>query len=341
MVSDQGVHDFRRPAVLLAGDLGLQDVDGFPNRRSELRLQEIERNAPLPLFDASVRSDSERGQRRYVEDVRFSAELRVVGQGDTPLVHQLVDRRVGVVAVAHEDGAARALPHAGGRHPLFETREAADAVLPDAANLVEVDLLVRAGSRAGLVALALTFVSQDDAEVVAFVERPPRTRLHTGRLGAMVADPRHVVEIGVREFAGALVLVPVHGPVGFAIFRLQADVVRGGVDFFPVVLGSGSAAELLGSRVLPEHHLAVLVVTTAHLLPVAGGAAPRQRVHTAPPLLVGPRLVLMPEHLAGHRAGLTANAFVQIENHCNLPTHAVSLFSAPTFVMSTRVSRVT
>ena len=192
-------------------------ADAGTEQRFEIR----ERDAPLRLIDGAVGAHDERGERRHVEDVGLGVPFRVQRQGDLVAVDQRVDGALRLVAEAHEHGASRALAHAGRRHTVFQPREAADAVLTGLAHGVEVDLLVRASLGTALRALAEILVAQHHAEIVALVHRAVRAGFDATRLGAEVTDAGHVEEVRVRILAGALVLVPVHRPLGLAGLRLQ------------------------------------------------------------------------------------------------------------------------
>ena len=58
-------------------------------------------------------------------------------------------------------------------------------------------------------------------------------------------------------------------------------------------------------------------------IPVSGRPPAGQGVDGAPPLVVRPFRVLMPEHLAGHGTGLAADALVEIEDEGDLPRVSV------------------
>ena len=211
-----------------------------------------------------------------------------------------------------EDRAPRALPHAGGSDSLLQTWEAADAVLAHLPRRIEVDLLVGAGARAGLLSLAAVLVAQHQTVLCPFVEGAIGAGLQTGGLAAVVAEAGEVEEMGVRILACADVLVPVHSPGRRGAHGAQEGFASlpGGV--YLVVVELPGLAELLRGRKTAESQLPVLVAAP-HALPVPRSAQPGLGIHRAPPhrLLA---LALRPQNLAGHGTGLAADAAIQVDD---------------------------
>ena len=125
--------------------------------------------------------------------------------------------------------ASGALAHARRRHAVLQPGEAGDALLGDGPLLVEVDALVRACLHAEPVAVAPLLVDEDDAVLLAPVDRVARTGLEAGGLRAVHADHRQVEEVRVRVFAPADVLVPVRAPCGRTAVVLAGPQVHAGV----------------------------------------------------------------------------------------------------------------
>ena len=141
-----------------------------------------------------------------------------------------------IVQHAEKDGSPGALANAGRRDVLLQAGVAENALLADFSGEVEVDLLVRAGLQAELVAAAAFLVTQDDAVFIALVQRAARAGLKAGRLRAVVAEAGHVEEVGVGVLACALVFVPVRTPFGLFAGGVQIDVLAlaGAHHFFVV-----------------------------------------------------------------------------------------------------------
>ena len=86
----------------------------------------------------------------------------------------------------------------GGQADL-DPREAEGALLGLAGAVVEVDLLVGAAGDAHPPAAALVLVDQDDAVLLALVDRAARARRGARRVEAVLADPRQVEHEGLLE----------------------------------------------------------------------------------------------------------------------------------------------
>src|SRR3989304_2149361 len=216
---------------------------------------------------------------------------------------------------------SRASSGVGGGAVLLQAREAHDALLADLPHEVEVDLLVGAGLRAELVATAAVLVPQDDAVLLALVHGAAGAGLHAHRLRAVVAEARHVEVVGVGGFARARGLVPVGPPLGLLAHGVEEDrLALAAVEHF-VVVEVPAAAPLFAGRP-PAGPGQAVAIAAAHRLVVAGMAAAGLGVDGAPPLVVRP-LISRPQHLAGHGAGLAADALVQIEDHGHLVPGAV------------------
>src|SRR5690606_5198923 len=93
---------------------------------------------------------------------------------------------------------------------------------------VVVDLLVRAGRYAHAPAAALVLVDQDDAVLLALVDRPRRARRHARRVEAVLAQARQVHHEGLLELAVDLLLHAVEVAV------LAAPGELGAQDLLPV-----------------------------------------------------------------------------------------------------------
>ena len=143
--------------------------------------------------------------------------FRVQRQRHLPLDHQLVDRPFRVVEVADEAQSAGTLARAGGRDALLDAREAEDALLADAADVVEVDALVGTRLHAEAIALAAVLADEDDAVLLTLVDGAARAGLEAGGMRAVIADAGQIEVVAVRVLAGALVLVPVGPPLRVAL----------------------------------------------------------------------------------------------------------------------------
>ena len=93
---------------------------------------------------------------------------------------------------------------------------------------VVVDLLVGTAGHAHAPATALVLVDQDDAVLLALVDRARRARRHAGRVEAMLAQPRQVHHEGVFELAVDVLLHAFEIGVLGALGELAAE------DFLPV-----------------------------------------------------------------------------------------------------------
>ncbi len=219
---------------------------------------------------------------------------------------------------------AGTLPHAGGCNPLFQSRVAGYALLRDNTLFVEIDALVRTGLGAKTIAMTSLFIDEDDAFLLATVDRISRAGFQAGRVFAVHANERQIKEIRVRIFAAAHVLVPV--PV--------RTPVRGGAVALPwpqiilILLAVAAAKEssvileipglapvpLAGQRT--RYRLAV-PESAAQLERISRRTLPRHGIDDVPPHrvhAVAPR----PVRLAPDTAGLAAQALVEIEHHREL-----------------------
>jgi hypothetical protein len=118
-----------------------------------------------------------------------------------------LEHLVGVV----EDEADVAQPADAGlgahrRDADLDARVAEGALLGLAGLVVEVDLLVRAAGDAHPPAAAAVLVDQDDAVLLALVDRAGRARRRARRVEAVLADARQVEHEGLLELELDLVL---------------------------------------------------------------------------------------------------------------------------------------
>src|SRR4029078_3703543 len=168
----------------------------LPDRRQFGRFQPVVRNAVgLRL------SDHRRviGVQEYLELLLVEI-LLVLGRGD------LLDA-VGII----EDHAEIADgPDAGfgadGRQASLDPRIAEDALLGLPAFPVVIDLLVRAAADAHPPTAALVLVDEDDAVLLALVDRTRRAGGDARRVEAVLAQPRKIEHEGLLKLAVGLLL---------------------------------------------------------------------------------------------------------------------------------------
>ena len=110
----------------------------------------------------------------------------------------------------------------------LDARIAEDALLGFARRPVVIDLLVGAAGDAHAPAAALVLVDQDDAVLLALVDRARRTGRDAGRIEAVLAQPRQVHHEGVFELAVDLLLHALEIAVLRALGELAAE------DLLPV-----------------------------------------------------------------------------------------------------------
>src|SRR3990172_4464421 len=312
LVQDQRIHRLGRLTPALLREFLLQVAERQVHFLAEEGFEVLRRDAIILLVRAQVRVQRMRRQRRHVEDVRLRPVLGVQRYRDLPLVHHAVDDRA-FLHESHPGGAPRALTHAGRRNPLLDAREAADALLADAPRFIEVYLLVRACRRALVGALAQIFVAQNKSEFLVLEQRVVGTGLQTRGVRAVVAHPRQVEEVRVRPGAATLVLIPVRSPGLAAGDLLEVHRTSLAALQHLVIVVVPAAAEFLVSGDLPLLELPVLIAA-APRLQLLGSTLAGLRIDCHPPLVVRALFALVPEDLASHRARLTANAFVEVED---------------------------
>jgi hypothetical protein len=206
-----------------------------------------------------------------------------------------------------------------------------------AGDVVVIDFLVRARGLAEAQAAAMVFVDDDDTVLVALEDGATRAGFHAGRLGAVIADAWNVEEVGVGIIARAHIFIPVHAPGGFIANGCQRRLAGTGEQGF-LVIELEAFAEVSLCRAHAGLGLAILVAA-AHLLPVlrcaiTGGGVDLVEPHALLSLAGGP------VGLAGHGAGLAADALVEVDDHCDLAlAHELSVLSFPRYQVS-RVSGI-
>src|SRR5699024_2725294 len=319
-----------------------------------------------------------RGEDPVVRDpgrLRAADHLGVVGVQDdvalgaVELLLVLGRGRLGdpVGVVQHQPDVAQAA-HAGLRAhrglALLDARVAEGALLGLAGAVVEVDLLVRAAGDAHAPAAAGVLVHQDDAVLLALVDRAGRARGHAGGVQAVLADARQVEHEGLIELeldllldalehrvlvlvqvGAAEVVVPVPGPLDLRALtgdqRLRGRggdgvLLRGGGEQVVVLVGPRlvvvlDAGQLRVGEQLQELRdapaglelqpavaaqlpasLPLLLVLVAARVALAGPRLDVVEPDVFGPGTVGPRL------FAGHRAGVAADALVEVHHHRHL-----------------------
>src|SRR5208283_901847 len=110
----------------------------------------------------------------------------------------------------------------------LDARIAEDALLRFARRPVVIDLLVRAAGDAHAPAAALVLVDQDDAVLLALVDRPGRAGGGAGRIEAVLAQPRQVHHEAVLESAVDFLLHAIEVGVPRALAERAAE------NLFPV-----------------------------------------------------------------------------------------------------------
>ncbi len=272
------------------------------------------------------------------------------------------------VGVVQQHAEVADAAHAGlgtdGRHAGLDAREAEDALLGFAALPVEVDLLVRAPADAHAPAAALLLVDEDDAILLALVDRTARAGRGAGRVKAVLAQARQVHHEGIFVLAVDVGLHLVEVLVLAALGELGTEnllPVRAPLDLLHALTGDQRARTrhrlMLGDR----RGVQVLVVEVERLVVVVDrrqvrvGEDVRQHAELAadlrvdgavavahpaalPLVLVFPLLRVAdaglgldvvepgvfhafaagPDVLAGDRAGVAADALVQVQDHAYL-----------------------
>ncbi len=317
------------PVVRPADDLVPLDLepgdDPLRSPGEQQRAEQLAVGGELPvelfgLFDAGPEELLEEAvrhvDRRDVVDVGAGAVLRVERQGELADLDDVVERVVLARLAAGGQKAVQAdLADAGldaqGDLALLDPRVAADALFADPRDDVEEDLLVGTGADALLVAAAALLVDQDDAVLVAFVDRLARAGREAGRVVAVVADPGevehpHRVDAGEGgahvDGAGDVVLADVGR-------RVVVDVRAVSVGRLFVALGleDGRGRE---RRALPRRRAGLCEQAG---VPLQGIAAVGLGLDVVPEddLLA---LAAGPAGLAGDGAGLALDALVGVED---------------------------
>ncbi len=129
---------------------------------------------------------------------------------------------------------------ADGRITRFDTRVAEGALLGLARLPVEVDFLVRTTADTHTPATALVLVDQDDAILLAFVDRPAGAGRDTGGVEAVLAQTRQVHHEGIFELAVNLLLDVLKIGILAALAEFTAEYlfpVRAPHGFFHALAG--------------------------------------------------------------------------------------------------------
>ena len=337
----------------------------------------MQRQRDLPLHGHAI--DRRVARRveprlRHAVHARLLDHLGIVGIEEQPelgAVEVLLvgDRRrlLDAVRVVQQHAEVADAAHAGlgadGGLARLDARVAEDALLRLPRRPVVVDLLVRAAGDAHAPSAALVLVDQDDAVLLALVDRARRARGDARGVEAVLAQPRQVHHEGVLELAVDLLLHALEVRVLAALRELAAE------DLLPV----GAPDDLLhplarDQRARARHrrrlHLRrrvqVLVVERERLVVVVDLRQVRVGEHlhqdrplaalarleaavapdpaAVPAVLVLPvlgiadaglgldvvepgvlhALAVRPDVLAGDRAGVAADALVQVEDHADL-----------------------
>lgn len=312
------------------------------------------------------------GDHRRVERIEEDLQLLLVQLALVLATGHFVDA-VGVVEQHAEvaDAPDAGLRADGGLAGL-DARVAEDALLGLAALPVEVDLLVRAAGDAHPPAAALVLVDQDDAVLLALVDRPARAGRHARRVQAVLAEARQVHHEGVLVLTvdvrldlvevlvlaplgelGAEDLLPVRAPLDLlhalpgdqrarARHRLVLGLGRGmqvlvvEVERFVVVVDLGQvrvgedvrqhaelAADARADRTVCRAHPAALPLLL--VFPFLRVADPGLGLDVVEPGVLH-AFAAGPDVLAGDRAGVATDAFVEVQHHADLRTnfHGVS-----------------
>src|SRR3972149_2444781 len=178
-------------------------ADGKEHDRPEFRLEALAH--PLVGLHGRVGLAPEhlpeelriRVDRRHVEHGRLGTRLGGEGEGDLLHMDQEVDGVGGVGPlwlVDHPDGPdlSDAVSHASRLDPHLDRRIAEDALLRDPGAVVVHDPLVGTRPDAFPVPAAALLVDEDEAVLLAFVDRLPRARRDARRVRAVHADPREI-----------------------------------------------------------------------------------------------------------------------------------------------------
>ena len=186
------VPDHRQRAVFRMQRKGDLPVDRhLVGRRALCRLDPVVGDA----VGARLRLD-----RRIVR-IEKQLELRLVE------ILLVLDRgrALDAVGIVEQHAEIADAPDAGfrahGRLAGLDARIAEDALLRLAGRPVVIDLLVRAAGDAHAPAAALVLVDQDDAVLLALVDRAGRTGGDAARVEAVLAQPRQIHHEGVFELA--------------------------------------------------------------------------------------------------------------------------------------------
>ncbi len=201
-------------------------------------------------------------------------ETRLVG------FRRRLEHLVGVVE--HESDVAKPPDtrlRAHGRDADLDAREAERALLGLARAVVEVDLLVGTAGDALTPAATCVLIDEDDAVLLALVDRPARAARRAAGVEAVFADPRDVEHVRLLELHLHVVLHPVEDDVTLEEFGVAAEVV------VPV------------GRPLDVHRLA----GDERVRPRDGGVLLKRRLDEGV-VVVGPRLVVVLE-ARQHRVG--------------------------------------
>src|SRR5262245_26468375 len=202
----------------------------------------MKRERDLPLHRHFPDRRAPRGFQPALADavgLRLGDDPRIVGvEEDRELgrVEILLVRDAGrlldPVGVIEHDAeiayAAHACLRAHGRLAGLDARIAQDALLGLPARPVVVDLLVGAARHAHAPASALVLVDQDNAVLLAFVDRAGGAGRDASRIEAVLAQPRQIHHEGVFELS-----------VDFLLHALEVHVLRAlgefaAQDFLPV-----------------------------------------------------------------------------------------------------------
>src|SRR5215831_7839114 len=206
---DQKLEDFAGSAVLGPVQFSFQAADDVDHFVAEQIPEVVHRHARVFEHALSVAAGSRRIERRHVENVGLGAFFGKQSQSDFVDVNQLMNRRFRIIEETNKAQTPGTLPGACIDLALLDTRVTEDAFLRFAQQFVEVDLLVGASPHAVAVTFATLLVHEHDAIFGALVNGLARAGFQTGRIGAVVAEPRKVEVVVLAQHERADIFVPV------------------------------------------------------------------------------------------------------------------------------------
>ena len=286
----------------------------------------MQRQSDLPLTDDLVDGRTLRRMNPRIGNARLTRRLlhvRVVRiEEDAALARRNVRgifrlcRLFHLVHVVENHAHVADAPDAGvgadRRQAVFQTRIAQDALLRLVRLPVVIDLLVRTGGHAVTPATADVLRDEDDAVLVALVDRARRTRGDAGGIQTVVAEARQILHeeivkfqldllaellqivIIARRLAAREIVLPVRPPLDLhALLRDQGARARHGL----MVLASRMDQRLVFPLLRVSDAGLRLDVVEVHVLRA---------------------LAVRPDVLARDRASMAAEAFVKVHDHSYL-----------------------